>query len=106
MIGGLRLLSGIDWREFVESVSAVDDLLRQDPTGTYGGMEFATRDRYRHAVERIARGCGRAEADVATMALAHARAAVAAGGRSDRAAHVGHHLIGSGVAELERAAGI
>ncbi|HXH01290.1 MAG TPA: cyclic beta 1-2 glucan synthetase, partial [Xanthomonadaceae bacterium] len=54
-IGSLRLLSMLDWREFVESTSLVERLLRQDPHGTYGRMDFATRDRYRHVAEQIAR---------------------------------------------------
>ena len=54
-IGSLRFLSAIDWREFVETISVVEKILRQDPQGVYGAMEFATRDRYRHAIERIAR---------------------------------------------------
>ena len=30
-IGSLRFLSSVDWRSFVESMSAVDGLLREDP---------------------------------------------------------------------------
>ena len=54
-IGSLRFLSAIDWREFVETNSVVEGILRQDPQGVYAAMEFATRDRYRHATERIAK---------------------------------------------------
>jgi cyclic beta-1,2-glucan synthetase len=104
-IGSLRLLSAIDWREFVETISAVERTLRQDPLGVYGAMEFATRDRYRHAVERIAKAGRMAEAEVADRAISLARAS-AAGKGSDRAAHVGFYLIGEGLAELERAAAV
>ena len=54
-IGSLRFLGAMDWREFVETMSVVEQKLREDPGGVYGGMDFATRDRYRHAVEQLAK---------------------------------------------------
>jgi hypothetical protein len=55
--------------------------LRGDPGGVYGQMDFATRDRYRHAVEAIARRSRFSEQNVARQALdlASAAAAEAAG---------------------------
>ncbi len=105
-IGSLRFLSAIDWREFVESHSVVEKILRQDPRGVYGQMEFATRDRYRHATERIAKNGRLTEAVVAEKAIALARASAAGKGSDHRAAHVGFYLIDNGVPELERAAGV
>jgi cyclic beta-1,2-glucan synthetase len=105
-IGSLRTLSAIDWREFVESNAAVEKLLRQDPQGVYGAMEFATRDRYRHATERIAKEGCLSEAEVAAKAICLARESAAGKGRADRAAHVGFYLIDKGLPELEHAAGI
>jgi len=55
-IGSLRFLDGTDWREFVETISVVEETLREDPAGVYSQMDFATRDRYRHVVERTAAG--------------------------------------------------
>jgi hypothetical protein len=54
-IGSLRFLGAMDWREFVESLSVVERLLRTDPAGVYAEMDFNTRDRYRHVIERLAR---------------------------------------------------
>jgi len=54
-IRSLRSLGAMDWRTFVESVSVVEKILREDPSGFYGKMDFATRDRYRHKVEKIAK---------------------------------------------------
>lgn len=54
-IGSLRVLGATDWRTFVETQSVVENTLREDPGGAYGRMDFATRDRYRHAIERIAK---------------------------------------------------
>ncbi|MEO6264028.1 MAG: glucoamylase family protein [Luteimonas sp.] len=102
-IGSIRFLAMMDWREFVETMSVVDHRLREDPGGTYGLMDFATRDRYRHTVERIARLSRLAEVEVAdkVVQLAQARAAVA--GDDDVQAHVGYYLIDDGLAELQQA---
>ncbi len=106
-IGSLRFLGSMDWSEFVEAMSFVEHKLREDPGGFYGEMDFATRDRYRHVVERIARRSRLSEIEVARKAiqLAHEGAARSAGdgGRSDPACHVGFYLIDSGRSDLERA---
>jgi hypothetical protein len=44
-VGSLRHLGIIDWREFVEALSLVDQTLRTDPTTHYARMDFASRDR-------------------------------------------------------------
>ncbi len=107
-IGSLRLLGSLDWREFVETMSAVEHKLREDPGGLYGAMDFATRDRYRHAVESIARMSPLSESDVARRAVQFAHEAAAAlpgtDGRTDRRAHVGYYLIDAGRPQLHRAA--
>ena len=54
-IGSFRFLESADWKKFVEGTSAVEKALHMDPAGIYSQMDFATRDRYRHTVERIAR---------------------------------------------------
>jgi cellobiose phosphorylase len=98
-IGSLRFLGAMDWREFVETMSEVERRLREDPV--YGEMEFATRDRYRHAVERMARASPLSEGEVARLAIGLANGAPAGDGR---ASHVGFYLVDRGVPQLERAA--
>ena len=65
IITSMRLLSTLDWRDFFESVSRVDRVLGEDPAGAYRGMDFVTRDCYRHHIERIAK---RTSADEITVA--------------------------------------
>ena len=107
-IGSLRFLGAMDWREFVETMSIVEQKLREDPGGLYGRMDFATRDRYRHVVEEIAKGSRLSESEVARKAIqmAHDGTAGAAGrsGDDDRVAHVGFYLVDKGRPLLERAA--
>ena len=99
-IGSLRVLDATDWRKFVESVSTVEQVLREDPAGVYGGMEFATRDRYRRTVEAIARRSPLAEDQVARQAIRLAQVGTV---DEERTRHVGFYLIDQGLPQLERA---
>jgi cyclic beta-1,2-glucan synthetase len=94
----------MDWRKFVEGTSAVEKVLHMDPEGTYSQMDFATRDRYRHTVERIAKCSSLSEEEVALRAVKLAQERVEARGSEDRSAHVGFYLIDKGLPELEMAA--
>ena len=99
-ITSLRLCSALDWREFVESVSLVEQVLRRDPAGAYARMDFLSRDRQRQAVEELAAPSGDAQVRVALRAVESARQA-AEESPSHRAAHVGYHLIDRGRRDLE-----
>lgn len=103
-INSLQRLSEVDWREFVSVMSVVEQILGQDPAGTYSHMDFTTRDRYRHVVEGLARACKRTEREVAAAAVKLAQAAAHAD--AARHAHVGYYLISAGLPELERALGM
>ena len=100
-ICSLRFLDTLDWQEFVEGQSVVEKTLRTDPAKIYAKMDFATRDAYRHTIERIARFSKKTELEVALMAIALAKANASL--PDDRRAHVGFFLIGKGVTILEHA---
>ncbi|MEO5596346.1 MAG: cyclic beta 1-2 glucan synthetase, partial [Lysobacteraceae bacterium] len=116
-IGSIRFLAMMDWREFVETMSVVEDVLRRDPAGAYAQMTFASRDRYRHLLERVARRSELSEIEVADKALELAREAAlaidqrAATGEADSIddaldparAHIGWYLIDDGLSDLQRA---
>src|SRR5690606_12262467 len=78
-IGSLRLYSGLDWRAFVETMSVVEHALCEDPGRMYAGMDFATRDRYRHVVVAIAKKSACSEGEVAHQAVVLAGGGIAAG---------------------------
>jgi cellobiose phosphorylase len=100
-ITSLRLCATLDWNEYVEAVSLIEQILQRDPPGIYGRMEFKSRDRYRHAVEALADPTGEAQVRVALRAIESARQASEKLGIDSRSAHVGYHLIGLGRRELE-----
>jgi cyclic beta-1,2-glucan synthetase len=101
VIMSMSLMSALDWTEFFETVSLVDEVLRAGPN--YAAMDFATRDAYRHAVEELAQGSGRHELQIARAAVAYAHRR--GGDADDRRHDPGFYLIGMGRPAFERALG-
>ncbi len=54
IITSMRLMSDVDWAEFFESVSLVDEAL--NTSADFAAMDFATRNLYRNAIEELGRG--------------------------------------------------
>lgn len=101
-IGSLRMLSALDWREFVESMSIVEQILCEDPAGVYPAMDFVTRDQYRHVVEDLARRSTRSETEVAHAAIELARGNALHTNHRQVEEHVGYYLVDKGLMELEQ----
>ncbi len=105
-IPSLRLLAGEDWLLFFERLSQVEQILRQDPAGVYARMDFATRDRYRQAVERLARAAGQDEAVVAQTAVSLAHRAQSKNENTNCPSHhIGYYLLAAGLRQLEQESG-
>lgn len=104
-ITGLKHLSDVNWRDFVEKLSVVEKILQKDPIEIYDKMDFDTRDRYRHVVERLSRRCLHTEAEVAESAIQLAKTSQT-NPDNTRHAHVGFYLIGKGRSQLEKALGV
>ena len=100
-IGSLRSLSAMDWREFIKSMSHVEQVLQEDPAKQYILMDFNTRDHYRHVIEKIAKKCNFSEIEVARKSIELAKKGADFNGPEDRTAHVGFYLIGNGLPQLE-----
>ncbi|WP_081669204.1 GH36-type glycosyl hydrolase domain-containing protein [Photobacterium halotolerans] len=103
-IGSLRFLEANDWRDFVEEMSLVNQILLKDCGGFYGAMDFSTRDRYRHVVEQLARRWGWTETNVAQLAVDLAQKAAQNTDSSTEKSHVGYYLIGDGFELLKKSA--
>ena len=107
-IGSLRWLGAMDWRDFVETHSCVEQVLRSDNDGVYRAMDFATRDRYRQVIDRLAKRSSMSEADIARTAVGLARDSrktdrTEKNGDHTAATHVGFYLIDRGLRQLEAA---
>ncbi len=99
-ITGLRSIAAIDWNEPFETLSHVEEILRQDPSGHYSLMDFESRDHYRHIVEKISRIYNISEFKVAQKALSYAKDSPVEIG--DPMQHIGYYLINTGRGILER----
>jgi cyclic beta-1,2-glucan synthetase len=100
-ITAVRFVDATDWRAFFEHCSVVEAELRRDPAGIYSRMDFPSRDRYRHAIEDLAKRCPISEPEVARAAVERASKAL----RDDVAdlvrGHVGYYLISAGRYDFE-----
>jgi cyclic beta-1,2-glucan synthetase len=93
----LRLIATLEWKEFFESTSILEQTLRRDPVNVYGNSDFETRNYYRSAVEELARGSVRDENEIALAAIQLAEA-----GQNMREQHVGYYLVADGRPKLEK----
>jgi cyclic beta-1,2-glucan synthetase len=103
IITSMRLISDIDWTELFERISPVDEVL----AGGSGflDMDFPTRNLYRSAIEKLARGSNRAEIDVARCAVLAAEQAPCADPADRRRNDPGYHLLAGGRRAFEAAIG-
>src|SRR6185437_387712 len=105
-IGSLRLIGALDWRDFVETHSHVEQTLLKDEEGIYGLMDFDSRDRYRHVVESLAKRSAFSEPEIAEMAIQLAQENAAEKNENQRTSHVGYYLIDEGLAQTKQLARI
>jgi len=100
-IASLRKLDRIDWRDTVESLSAVEAILLQDPDGTHAREDFRSRDMCRREIEDLSRRSGREEWDVAATVLRLATERLQHRDADAREGTVGYYLVGDGRARME-----
>ena len=108
-VRSLRDIGHTSWKELLEPMVLFDRILRQDPAGAYGRMDFDSRDLYRTEIANIAEHSDLSEGEVAAAALALARAAHQETHTSPRVAarlgHVGYYLLAEGAPALHRKVG-
>jgi cyclic beta-1,2-glucan synthetase len=99
-ITSMRLISELEWAEFFESVSLVDEELRAG--SDFAQMDFATRNLYRSSIERLSRRSTLTELEVARAALAIASNAA---GDAGHLRDPGYYLIAAGRRSFEAVVG-
>lgn len=102
----IREIKQTNWKVLIEPLIRFDRVLRQDPAGAYGRMDYDSRELYRKRIVRLASRSDCSEMEVAQAALALAREAqrrVSDDPRVTlRGSHVGTYLLAEGSPELER----
>ena len=96
----MRLISELEWSEFFESISLVDEVLRSG--STFAQMDFVTRNLYRSGIEELSRGTKLTEVQIARAAVAAASDSTAV---TDGQRDPGYYLIAAGRRAFETAIG-
>jgi len=99
-VRSLQSVGHTPWRNALEPLVVFDRVLRQDPAGAYGRMDFESRDLYRLRLSKMAETAEFTEFDVARVAVALAEESRQKSYPSERVAiresHVGYYLINGG----------
>lgn len=89
----IKNIMRIDFMEIFEQVNGVDEILNNDPTGTYENMDYKTKSYYRNAINKISKKTKVSEVYVAKKAL---ELAVNNNDDIERKKHVGYYLVDAG----------
>jgi cyclic beta-1,2-glucan synthetase len=108
-IRSLRDIGQTSWKEALEPLILFDQVLREDPAGSYSRMDFDSRDLYRNRLSNIAEHSDFTEIEVARAVL---DLAWEASQRTytdcrlaSRESHVGYYLVDQGVSLLHAKVG-
>lgn len=100
IITSMRTLSAYDWPQFVEDASLVDKCLRVHPR--YSEIDFLTRDRYRHAIENLAKHSPHSELEIARKVIDKIDLVSQESDAERQRQEPGYYLIGAGRREFEQ----
>ncbi|MGZ5068804.1 MAG: GH36-type glycosyl hydrolase domain-containing protein [Methylobacter sp.] len=103
IITSMRTLSAYDWQQFVEDNSLVDKCLRVHPR--YNQIDFLTRDRYRHAIENLAKHSPHSELEIARKVIEKIDRVSQEPDAELQRQEPGYYLIGAGRVEFEQDVG-
>nr|WP_305907069.1 hypothetical protein [Methylomarinum sp. Ch1-1]MDP4519790.1 hypothetical protein [Methylomarinum sp. Ch1-1] len=94
IIISMRAITAFEWPRFVEEASLVDACLRTHEG--YAAMDFLTRDRYRHAIEDLAKRSPYSEVEIARRVIAKVQGAKEQFPSDERLQEPGYYLISAG----------
>ena len=105
IVTSLRVIAEVDWQVVFERYCLVDDVLASGCA--FHDMDFATRNLYRSAVEKLARRSGHDELEIARLAVAAAQAPDPSCEPPEqlRRSDPGYHLLAGGRREFEGSIG-
>ncbi|MDD4915000.1 MAG: glucoamylase family protein [Methylococcales bacterium] len=101
IITSMRAISAFEWPNFVEDVSLVDICLRGHDG--YAAMDFLSRDRYRHAIEELAKRSPHSELEIAQRVINKIQ--LTQDDSENSLQDPGYYLIGAGRYPLEKEVG-
>jgi len=109
LVSSLNAIRRVEWSVLIEPLIVFDNLLRQDPSGSYGQMDAQSRQHYRDRVAFISRRSDRTETEVAQAAIDLAVEASQRPATDERLRlrrmHVGYYLLDNGLFALAHRVG-
>ncbi len=100
IITSSRQMAAFNWQDFFEDVSLAEESLRNNPI--YEQLDFSTRNRYRQALEELAKYSNISEVEIARVLVKRSQLRpVEMDPNSSRTMDLGYYLISSGRHELE-----
>lgn len=102
VINSLRSLAGYDSTALFESLSEVERILKQDPSGIYNRMDFNSRNYYRNVIVELAEKYKTTEINIARLSCEFAAGTNNPEDTGIPDNHVGYYLIGKGQNRLYR----
>ncbi|MGV8984323.1 GH36-type glycosyl hydrolase domain-containing protein, partial [Clostridium sp.] len=103
-INSIRVIEGLNWKNHFEKLSVVESILREDPSCIYGEMDFKSRDKYRHEIEKICKHTKLPESYIAKKVIECCNDSEASENNNYKQ-HVGYYLIDEGLHELKEKIG-
>ncbi len=103
IIISMRAISAFEWPRFVEDASMVDENLCAHDG--YSAMDFLTRDRYRHAIEDLARRSPLSEVEIARRVIDKVNRISEYSTTDAKRQDPGYYLIGAGRYLFEKEVG-
>ena len=103
-INSIRVIEGLNWKNYFEKLSSVESILREDPSCIYGEMDFQSRDKYRHEIEKISKQTKLPESYMAKKVIECCNESEILENNTYKQ-HVGYYLIDDGLHELKEKIG-
>ena len=101
IITSSRQMAAFNWQDFFEEVSLVEEALRSNPI--YEQLDFSTRNRYRQALEELAKHSPVSELEIARVLVKRTQwRPPEMDPNSSRTLDLGYYLISSGRHEVEK----
>ena len=108
-VRSLQQITQAPWKEILDPLIVIEQILRLDPAGAYAHMDFESRELYRTRIANIAKHSDGSETAVAEAALALAKETSGLAYDDPRVAlresHVGYYIVGKGARLLGQRTG-
>lgn len=100
-ICSISVIDTMDWQDFVDNNSCVDQIFSHNATSVYKNMDFFTRERYRNEISKLSKQVGVTEPDVAKSILMLSKRLISTSDQSEEI-DLGQLLIGQERHRLEK----